>query len=77
MKGIAYYKNGNIKYDGDFVEDEFEGKGKYIYENGKYYEGQWSNSLRHGEGILYNKNGKIKHKGIFVNGKFDRNCTIY
>ena len=24
-KGIIYYKNGNIKYDGDFVNGKFEG----------------------------------------------------
>ena len=33
-KGIIYYKNGNIKYDGDFVKDKYEGNGKYINENG-------------------------------------------
>ena len=30
-KGIDYYKNGKIKYDGEFVKDKKEGNGKYIY----------------------------------------------
>ena len=30
-KGKEYYKNGNIKYYGDFVNGKYEGNGKYIY----------------------------------------------
>ena len=44
-KGILYYKNGNIKYDGYFIDDKFEGNGKYIYEDGKYYIGEWKNDF--------------------------------
>ena len=29
-KGKEYYKNGDIKYEGDFVDGKREGKGKYI-----------------------------------------------
>ena len=28
-KGILYYKNGNVKYDGEFVNDKFEGNVLY------------------------------------------------
>ena len=38
-KGKQYYKNGNIRYEGDYVNDEKEGVGKTIYENGSYYIG--------------------------------------
>ena len=38
-----YYSNGNIIYEGDWVNDEREGKGKYIWENGEYYVGQYKN----------------------------------
>ena len=34
-KGKIYYNNGDIKYDGDFVNGKFEGNGKYIWENGE------------------------------------------
>ena len=50
-KGIEYYKNNNIKYDGDFVNDKYEGNGNYYYENGEYYIGQWFNGLKNGKGI--------------------------
>ena len=42
-RGIIYLKKANIKYEFDFVNDNFEGNGKYIYENGEYYVGQWLN----------------------------------
>ena len=66
-KGIKYYSNGNIMYDGDFVNGKFEGNGKCIFQNGYYYIGQWKNGLRNGEGILYYKNGNIMYEGEFVN----------
>ena len=52
-KGVKYYKNGNILYDGYFINGIFEGNGKYILENGLYYIGQFKNGLRKGKGILY------------------------
>ena len=43
-KGKLYYKKGNIKYEGDFINDKFEGEGQYNFENGEYYIGQWLNN---------------------------------
>ena len=48
-----YYKKGKIEYIGYFVNDKFEGKGKYIYEDGEYYIGQWLNDNKNGKGIVY------------------------
>ena len=30
-KGIEYYSNGNILYDGDFINGKFKGNGKFIF----------------------------------------------
>ena len=57
-------------YDGEFVNDKYEGNGKYIYENGNYYIGSWLNGVKHGKGILYNKNNTIKCEGDFIKGKY-------
>ena len=54
-KGIIYYKNEDIKYEGDFINNKYEGNGKYIHENGNYYIGEFKNGLRHGKGIIYYK----------------------
>ena len=48
-KGIEYYSNENIKYDGDWINDKREGNGKYILEDGKYYIGQFKNDLGNGK----------------------------
>ena len=32
-----YYSNGNIQYEGDWINDKREGNGKGIWETGEYY----------------------------------------
>ena len=68
-KGNLYDRNDNIKYEGDFIKDRFEGIGKYIYEEGEYFFGKWLNGLKHGTGTIYYKNGKIKFDGNYINDK--------
>ena len=67
---IIYNKN---QYEGGYINDKFEGKGKYIYENGDLYIGEWKRGLREGNGILYYKNGNIKYEGGWVNDKYEGN----
>ena len=69
-KGTMYYSNGNIMYEGDWVNDKREGNGKYIDENSNYYIGQWKNDLKHGKGTEYYKNGSIKFDGYWKNNEF-------
>ena len=75
-KGKIYYPNGNIKYDGDFVDDKREGNGKIIFESGSYYIGQFKNDLPNGKGIEYDKNGNIIYDGDFVDAKREGNGKI-
>ena len=70
-KGVIYYKNGKMKYEGDFVNDKFEGYGKYIWENGDYYIGEFLNGLRNGKGTKYYKDGNIGYEGDFLNDNKD------
>ena len=72
-KGILYYSNGNILYEGDFINGKPEGNGKFIYENGNYYIGQFKNCLRNGKGILFYSNGNIKYDDDWINGKKEGN----
>ena len=46
---------------------------KYVWEDGKYYLGEFknSNNLPNGKGIKYNKDGTILYEGDFVNGRFE------
>ena len=68
-KGIIYYKNGKILYEGDFINGKREGFGKFIDKNGDWYIGQWLNGQKHGEGKIYYSNGNLLYEGDFVKGK--------
>ena len=72
-KGIKYYKNGNIMYEGNFNNGKFNGNGKIILESGKYYIGQFKNGLPNGKGTLYYSNGNIMYEGDVVNNKPEGN----
>ena len=72
-KVILNYNNGNILYIGDFINNKIEGIGKFIWEDGNYYIGEWKNNMKHGRGTIYYKNGTIKYEGDFINGKFEGN----
>jgi hypothetical protein len=76
-KGILYYKEGKIKYEGNFINDKMEGYGKFYYKNGRYYIGQFKQNLLNGNGKLYDINGNIKYKGNFINNKFEGDGIYY
>ena len=75
-KGIEYYKNRSIRYEGDFIDGKYEGNGKFINEDGIYYIGQFKNGLKNGKGKLCLKNGIIFYRGTFINDKVTLNCVI-
>ena len=66
-KGTLYYKDGKIEYEGDFLEGNYDGEGKYIYENGDYYVGEFKNGLCHGKGKEFDKEGKLICEGEWNN----------
>ena len=41
--------------------------GKYIYEEGDYYSGEFKNGLCNGKGKEYNKNGQLINEGEWEN----------
>ena len=72
-KGIKYYPNGNILYEGVFINGKFDGKGKYYYDDGDYFIGEYKNGLRNGKGIVYYKNGNLLFEGEYVNDEREGN----
>ena len=66
-------RNGKDLYEGFVKNKKYEGYGKYIYENGNYYIGQFSNSLKHGNGVEYYKNNTVKFDGIYSKDK----CNLF
>ena len=76
-KGIEYYHNGGIKYDGYWLNDLPEGEGKFIDKKGDYYIGQFKQGLKHGKGKEYFKDGKEIYEGDYVNGKKEGKGMYY
>ena len=62
-----------MTYEGEFVNDKYDGKGKYIWKNEEYYIGEWSKGERNGKGTDYYKDNKIRYEGDFLNGKYHGN----
>ena len=58
-QGTLYlYNNGTSSYDvkqyeGNWVDDQKQGKGKYYYESGDYYDGNWNADKKNGQGTYY------------------------
>jgi hypothetical protein len=50
------------------IGDCENGKGRFIFDNGDKYIGEFKNSLPHGRGAYYNKDGST-YKGPFLEGK--------
>ena len=71
-KGTKFYKDGNVRYNGEFIDGKKEGHGTNYYSNGNYYIGEWKNNQRHGRGTLYNRD-----KEIICEGNFENDCFIF
>ena len=72
-----YYKDGNLKYEGNFVDDEYDGDGEFHYENGEIYIGQFKEGKKNGDGYIFKDNNVIKN-GKFENDEFidQENCEF-
>ena len=70
--GKSFYPNGQLEYDGEFVNDEFFG-GNIIeyYQNGGFrFKGTYRNGIKEGYGISYWDNQNIKYIGTYSKGKY-------
>ena len=63
-------------YEGDFVDNIFEGEGKFIFDDGKYYIGEFHNGNRHGNGMLFSNNNEVIYQGTYVDDKYDGQGTL-
>lgn len=68
-KGTLIFKNDGTKYEGEFKDNLFSGKGELISNNGTSYEGEFLNNHMHGKGYLKGSNGHT-YEGNFQNGFF-------
>ena len=76
--GILCNKITNeIIYEGELVDGKCEGKGKYIFETGDYYIGEFKNGLREGKGFQYYKNKNYQYEGMWKDDKRNGHGKYY
>lgn len=68
-KVLLIYANGD-RYEGDFINGMFHGKGVFIWAKGDRYEGDFFLNKRTGKGIYSWASGE-RYEGDFVDGKLD------
>ena len=51
------YSNNGDRFEGDYKNGKYEGKGIYYFNNGDRYEGDYKNDKAEGNGIYYSKDG--------------------
>jgi hypothetical protein len=68
LAGVFIGASGGT-YDGEFVDDTFQGRGTYKWPDGSVYAGQWSHSKMHGKGEYVSYDG-VRWEGEFYNGLF-------
>jgi hypothetical protein len=72
MYGKGKYISSDFLYEGDFVNNVYEGNGTYIYKNNVKkirYEGEFKNDMFNGYGVLTYKDGKTQD-GQWKDDKF-------
>jgi len=73
-----YYKNGNKKFEGEYLNDKKNGKGTEYdeYKNIKFI-GNFLNNQKNGKGTEYYKNGNKKFEGEYLNNQKNGKGTEY
>jgi antitoxin component YwqK of YwqJK toxin-antitoxin module len=65
-----YYKSGNKKAEGKFIDEKFEGKWLFYSEAGAVIqEGNFAANQKHGDWTRYNEKGEITYHEVFQYGK--------
>jgi len=75
----SFYKNGQLKENGNFLDKKKNGEWKYFFESGQlnvvtHYN---KNGDPDGERRAYFKNGNLRETGYYVNGKIDGEVRFY
>mmetsp|Transcript_24835 Transcript_24835/g.28354 ORF Transcript_24835/g.28354 Transcript_24835/m.28354 type:complete len:344 (-) Transcript_24835:539-1570(-) len=70
--GVEVKMDGSI-YEGGFVKDKYDGRGRKIFSDGSYYEGSWEDGVRHGSGTFVDVY-KAKYSGDWKADKKDGKC---
>lgn len=65
---------GNALYEGQQLNNKFNGFGRNIYNNGGYYIGFWKDGFKHGQGKNFDEKGVLLFQGEY---HYDKGVTYY
>lgn len=70
VKEIDYYPNKNKRLEGEYKQEQRNGKWTYYYENGNIWsEGFFKDGVNEGLRTTYFENGQIRYTGQYKNGE--------
>jgi antitoxin component YwqK of YwqJK toxin-antitoxin module len=65
-----YYKNGKIKAEGPYENNQMEGEWRFYRESGQLWQiGNFQNDKKHGTWIRFDKNNQQEYNETFSKGK--------
>lgn len=70
------FKQGS-KYEGYKLNDMRHGEGKFYYQDGGMYDGNWQCNKMDGFGSLYYQSGKLAYQGNWKNDKFQGKGKLF
>lgn len=54
-----------------------QGRGKFFYQDGGYYDGEWNRNKMNGYGKLYYQSGKLAYEGNWTDDQFSGKGILY
>ena len=67
---IFFFKNGTIKAEGRYENDQMEGKWTFYRETGQLWQiGHFNNGQKHGSWKRFDKNNNLEYDEVFHEGK--------
>ena len=73
---VESYQN-NSKYEGEKLNGMRHGYGKFFYQDGGLFEGEWIQNKMNGKGVLSYTSGKPAYKGDWLDDKFEGFGSLY
>jgi len=68
-----YYKNGKIKAEGPFNNNQMEGEWRFYRESGQLWQiGNFQNNKKHGTWTRFDKNNQQEYHESFKDGKLTK-----
>lgn len=65
-----YFKNGNVKARGWYINNRMEGEWMFYRENGQLWQiGNFKNGRRNGRWVTYNKENRVEYEEEFKDGQ--------